>query len=325
MSVHDLRDHSLFRMVSLGVVAENKLRSSDVIEVTLQEIHPFINGEIRADITTDTVSGVNSMDHSFSVSVNMSNTVTAKWKGDGTNRITPPDVRRGDVVEVWQYGEVNIYYWTIRSNPGVKNVRKLETVTNAYSNTRDENDNTPTAENSWFDEVNTHDKLWTLAKTNKKDGEPFAYVVQINAKDGVIVMADDAGNYFQMDSKEQRLELVNSHGSSFDLHKGKLTIKCEDLEIDASNSITTKTKTATHTTNTTTYKASNWNVQVSQTAWQGNIGQTGNFSGSGGSMTYTGVSTFTGATTFNGNATITSNLSVGGSGTFGGRVSASNI
>lgn len=325
MSVQTLRDHSLFRLVSLGYVAENKLRTSSEIEVTMTEIHPFVNGELRANVETKTASGVDARGNAFNVTVHMANTIKATWKGDGTNRITPPDVRRGDPVEIWQYGEVNKYYWVVRDDPSKKNVRKLETVITTFSNTRDENDNEPNAKNSWYSEVNTHDKVWTLLQTNRNDGEPFAYSVQVDAKTGTLVLADDDGNFVQINSKEQHIELINSYGSEFHLKKGKVLVICEDFEVQASNSIKTTTKTATHETVSTNYKSSSWSVQVPTTTWQGNITQSGNFSGAGGSMTYTGTSVFNGSTTLNGNATISSNLSVGGSGTFGGNVSASNI
>lgn len=282
MAAPDFRDQSLLRVISVGVAAENKLRDSRDVEIVLSEQQTFVNGELRSDFSTQTAKGVDAYDNPFEVSVNMCNTVRATWFGDGTNRITPPDLRRGDRVEILQYGEVDKFYWRARPVPG-QSARKLETVTHFYSNTRDENDNTPTAENSWHSEVNTHDKVWTTVKTNKNDGEAFAYTQQFNAKEGVaVVAADDAGNYMQVNSKDSIIELENAHGTFIHLDKGKCIISADEVIILAKDKFQTTTTTANHESKQSTYKSATWGVEVANTAWKGNIGMTGGITVEGG-------------------------------------------
>ena len=69
--------------------------------------------------------------------IQTTNAIRAEWLGDSTNRITPPDVRRGEKVQIFQYSNVDKYYWQTITQPGV-NVRKKETIVEAISNTTDE-------------------------------------------------------------------------------------------------------------------------------------------------------------------------------------------
>lgn len=230
-----------YRLISVGYVAENKSRQTDEIEVSLIELTPFINGELKGDIVTDTCNGVDSKGNHFSASVKMSNTVIATWKGEGTNRVTSPDVRRGDRVNIYRYGNNDKYYWEPLEHVG-ESVKKRETVTHTYSNTTDEKDNTPTVKNSYIQEVSTHDKLVTLIQTSKSDGEKFQYVVQVNTKENVIVLADDVGNFIQLDSNGSHVVMQNADGSLFEVIKGDININCKgNVNIEAGGNVNIKT------------------------------------------------------------------------------------
>ncbi len=275
-------DTSQFRMVSIGYVAENKLRSTDAVEVSLTELRPMINGELVAGIQEDSVDCVDSFGNALTFKVKTSNTISAKWLGDGTNRVSSPDVRRGEQVHLYQFGDTDMYYWKAVSMPGV-NTRKLETVIHAFSNTTDENDNKLTAKNAWSEEISTQDGHWTR-QTNKSNGEPFAYTQQINAKDGsVVIIADDAGAHQSLDSKEDKHILETSSGGSLILEKRTLRVNVDIIELIAA-------KEAIITTPIGTFN-------IDSGTWKGNLTFIGNMVGSA-SGTYT----------FNGNVITNANL-----------------
>jgi hypothetical protein len=263
-----MRDLSLLRVISVGTVAENKELDSDKVEIVLSEQRSFLDGEIKSDFSSDTAKGVDASGKAFEVTVHMCNTINAEWIGDGTNRISAPDVRRGDRVEVLQYAEVDRFFWRALPTTG-SSVRKLETVVHAYSNTQDENDNSPTAANSWHSEVNTHSKVWTLAKTNKNDGEAYAYIQQIDAKAGnVVLSADDVGNYVQMNSKDSHIEIANASGSQVSVNKRVITLSADTIILDAKKMIQMNSASA--------------EVKIAETNWTGNTKMTGNLSMTGG-------------------------------------------
>lgn len=243
---------SLFRLVSVAIVANNKERGSNEIECWYQENSPLTGGELKSDLEDITFGGSTYPMPEFEVyehTVYMANTIKAKWKGSDANRVTAPDVRRGDSVNLYQYSDVDEFFWDLRSD-GTKTAKKLETVINAYSANTDESETELNEENSYSTQVSTHDGHLTI-KTTKVNGEPFAHIVQIDTKNGNMVYADDAGLYIQADSAANRIEMDNGGGSYWDMNKAITTLKCEDFIVNASKSTTINTKDTTINSSTT--------------------------------------------------------------------------
>ena len=267
---------SLFRLVSVAIVANNKERGSNEIECWYQENSPLTGGELKSDLADITFGGSTypSPDEEiYEHTVYMANTIKAKWKGSDANRVTAPDVRRGDSVNLYQYNDVDEFFWDLRSD-GTKTAKKLETVVNAYSASTDEKETELNEENSYTTQVSTHDGHVTV-KTTKANGEPFAHILQIDTKNGNMVYADDAGLYIQADSATNRVEMDNGAGSHWDMNKGITTLTCEDFIVNASKSV--KVTTKTYTANATTY-----NVSASSSVGISGGGST--FNASGGSI-----------------------------------------
>lgn len=225
-------DKSKFKIKSIAYAAENLELGKTLLEVTPVESLGYLHGEVNAEKETFEETGVDAKGNTYNVKIETSNAMVAEWLQFGSNRITPPNVRRGERVLLWQYAEEDKYYW---STLGLDDhLRRLETVTFAFSDTKDESTKSLTPENSYYFEVDTHNKLVTLS-TSKSDGEPFKYVVQINAKDGKIVITDDTNNYIMLNSREKQLILENANGS-------KVNIEKKNITIDSGDSVTINTK-----------------------------------------------------------------------------------
>ena len=118
---------SKLRFYSIGVVASNKALSSNVIEVTPIEELPMLDGEIDSNTTNETAKGVDASGKNYQSSVTMGNSIQAEWLRLGSaNRMTSPDVRRGESVIIYQFGDADKYYWNTLKNDS--QLRKLETV-----------------------------------------------------------------------------------------------------------------------------------------------------------------------------------------------------
>lgn len=243
---------SKLKPYSLGIVAKNKLLDTHKIEVTPIEDLVMIDGEI-----TDTGVDVNSkgsdrFGSTYETNVAASNTVEATWLPFGSpNRFTAPDVRRGEYVMIYQYGDVDKYYWTTMKDD--LTLRKLETVIYAYSGTRDEFKGV-SADTHYFLEISTHKKLVHF-HTSKADGEPYVYDVQICTKAGYIIIQDDIGNIFTIDSKEHRIELMNTDGTHQDMDKRNYTVTVPDnttINTGKNTTITTGADTKIETSGNTT-------------------------------------------------------------------------
>lgn len=201
---------SRLRFYSLGYVAANKLLDSKLIEAVPIEELPMIDGEIDAYGQPLAVQGKDAQGKPINAKALMANSIQAEWLPFcDSQRLTAPDVRRGESVMLYQFGDADKYYWTTLKNDN--RLRKLETVIWGFSATTKESDGM-TSQTSYFLEISTHKKLVTF-HTSQANGEPFGYDVQINAAEGKIVIADTAGNELLIDSAAQHARIKNSAGS----------------------------------------------------------------------------------------------------------------
>ncbi len=206
---------------SLGIVAANKELSSKEIEVTPIEAFNMLDGEITDNGSKYDAKGKDANDKDYSVSVPTSTSIKATWMPiSDSNRFTAPDVRRGELVQIYQYADADKYYWTTIKDD--LTLRKLETVIYAFSGTKDESDKVGN-ETHYFLEISTHRKLIHF-HTSKANEEPFSYDIQINTGQGFIAFQDDNGNYFSIDSKNRRIELNNTDNTNLDMDRKNFTV-----------------------------------------------------------------------------------------------------
>lgn len=212
---------SKMRFYSAGIVAQNKLPSSKEVEITPIEEIPFTDGEISSNVQEVSAKAVDAKGASYESRVNSTVTIKATWLSlSVSNRLTAPDVRRGEMVMLYQFGDTDKYYWTTLKDD--IRLRKLETAIYGFSATKDEGAGVD--ENTiYYLEISTHKKLVHF-HTCKADGEPFGYDIQLNTKEGYLVITDDVGNYIHLHSGENRIELKNLNGSHYDMLGSNLTI-----------------------------------------------------------------------------------------------------
>lgn len=250
------------RPISIGIVAENKVRDVDLVKVMPIELFPYVKEEIKDNNTPYFGAGLDADGREYTVQVDIDNTINASWLSLETNRITPPDLIKGEQVLLWQYGDEDKYYYTSMGRDD--RLRRLETVVRRYSNISDlEEDVTElTPENSYEVIVSTHDKYIHIT-TNKYDEEPFAYSIKLDTKTGNLRINDDVGNFLLLDSENTLIRSENQSGAWFELNKevingyapdsinfeavNTIAFKCTDFTLDASASVKIKTASTTLT------------------------------------------------------------------------------
>ena len=212
---------SKLQFYSLGIVAMNKPLSSFLIEVTAVEEFPLLDGEITDNADTYKADFKNAQKEPFNLEVKTTATIKAKWLPiNNSNRRTSPDVRRGEHVILYRFADTDEYWWNTLQNDN--SLRRLETVIYSFNNLKTENVE-DTADTSYWLEVSTHKKLMHM-HTSKNDGEPFAYDIQINAKDGKIVITDDANNFIVIDSKDSIIRAENTFGTFIEVNKNVINM-----------------------------------------------------------------------------------------------------
>lgn len=228
---------SKFRIVSVGLVSEPaKKENRNEILVYPIELLPELNGELTPNSATVVSDGVDSLDIPYSASVKVGNYIKARWLSMSTNRVTPPDVKRGEQVLLWAFADEDKYYWTSLGRDD--NLRRLENVVYAYSDISDpESNEALTIDNCYTVMVSTKDKHVSV-KTVKVDGEPFEYLLQLNTKDGILIVRDEVGNYITMYSDKETIEVGNRSKSKVTLAKKNIKLKApRDIDLNADNDL----------------------------------------------------------------------------------------
>jgi len=213
---------SQFHIYSYGVVAENKLTSSKKVYVRPEETFPITDGESTTVAVVEKGKGFDQSGAAYEEQTVSTEPIECEWlpfDGSG-NRVTSPDVRRGERVVIYQFGNEQKYYWTTL---GIDlKLRKLETVIYAFSGTTVESAEV-NADNYYYIEISTHRKLVHF-HTSQANGEPFGYDVQFDTGTGIFTLTDTVGNHIVLNSKETRLFFSNKNNTSLELVKNDLNV-----------------------------------------------------------------------------------------------------
>jgi hypothetical protein len=242
---------SQFQVYSMGIAADNKHLESDVLHVNPIEVTSFGDGELDARLDNHEGSGTDKSGDSYSVKVKHTSAIEAKWLRLGhTNRRTAPDVRRGERVLLYRHSDSGEMYWDTMGMDD--HLRRLETVIYSWSDIQEENKDATEPANSYSFELCTHTKQATF-RTVKGDKEPFFYTFQFNTKEGVVLLTDDVGNYFELNSAKSYVKLHNKDGATMVLDRENsdtyapnsiairsekdISFQCRRFSIEAGNNI----------------------------------------------------------------------------------------
>lgn len=210
---------------SVGVAAENKSLSSRYLAITPTEITPALDGEINFNPTEKTFTGQDAKGDPYELKMTEDLTLSAEWLPLGSNRVTPPDIRRGEPIAIYRLADSDQFYWRCL---GLRDdLRRLETVIYAFNANPDEGTSKLDFENCYLLEISTHQKLVTFT-TSTANGEPFRYTFQFNTAEGQVVLTDDVGNYVELDSAITRIRSQNADNTWCELNKRDLNANAPD-------------------------------------------------------------------------------------------------
>ena len=218
----DQVNQSAFRLYSIGIVAQNKELDSVWIEATPVEDTMNLDGELTDHIYDFKSQGRDYNGSNYQTEVKTAATIKCKWLALGQgNRMTAPDVRRGDKVQIYRMANSNQFFWETIGNDS--NTRRLETVVNAYSATKKE-DETLNDENSYTQGVSTHKKLVTIIHTTMANEEKYSYDIYVDTGNDNIMIKDNVGNFITLNSQQTLIHIHNMAGSEVKMSKGDITI-----------------------------------------------------------------------------------------------------
>jgi hypothetical protein len=216
---------SMFKPFSVGIAAENKALKSKDLTITPIESLPFLDGELVSTPTPIEFSGVDEGGQNYQGQMFTDNVLVATWLPESSNRVTAPDIRRGERVMIYRMENVDKFYW--RPLGLDDHLRKLETIVFAISGNPTEGKEVLDTETCYFLEMSSHTKQVTF-QTSKANGEPFSYKFQFNTGDGTVTLDDDIGQQFHIDSNRHYLLLKNMEGSKIEIDKKDIRINAVD-------------------------------------------------------------------------------------------------
>lgn len=215
---------SKYKLYTIGTVASDLIEGYAPIEVYPHEILPNYTGDINK-IDDVNMNVLNSEGKSFNVALEHKRVLTAVWLGDGTNRVTPPNVRKGEKVLIYRYADVDLYYWTVK---GLElDLRRLEHVTHMYVNTGDENVKVVDEKNSYYTTMSTLNKYFKIHLSDN-DGEVTTYDIVADAKSGYLQLRDGKQNSITIDSIADKVSITANR---------EISLKADTIGLYAKNII----------------------------------------------------------------------------------------
>lgn len=222
---------SLFRCVSMGTSTVNKKLKTDdgkgiqyILNVMPHEKLAFADGEVTDSVDTVEYTGKDASGNAVKGNSFVSNGIDATWLPE-PNRKTPPDVRRGERITLWQFAKNDKYYWRCENLD--EDQRRLETIVWAIN--ADPNNPTDLVgfTNCYFIEWSSHKKSITLM-TSQANGEFCTYNVQFDMANGRFVIEDNVGNHWLWDSKETIFQFLNAMGTLWEMDKRDINMFAPD-------------------------------------------------------------------------------------------------
>lgn len=218
---------SAFRMVSKGIVLQDKADGSDTILVDPIEMFPMDNGPVKAHDRKIESSYVDTQGVQKTAKAEAGSGVQAKWIAAESNRETAPDVRVGETVNLYQYADDPKYYWNTAARE--PELRGKERVRFSFSNKEERNKEYDSDTSYWF-EFDTKNKRVQI-HTSSNDGEATTFDILIDTKAGVLTIKDGEGQGLTFDSPQGIIlgevrELIN-------LKSKKILLQAEEIVQEA--------------------------------------------------------------------------------------------
>lgn len=238
-----MSDTVIIKTVGWGTAASNIGPMGNTLHIIVHEWHSMHDGEI--DVTVDPLES-NTMDMDGKMSsdkIQTTQTIHATWMPSGSNRLTAPNVRVGERVEVLEESDTGNYYW--RPAGLDEKHRRLETIIWGISATPNEGDDPYDPENRYWIEFSSHSKKIVLT-TSAKNGEKARFNITVDGGEGLFNLMDHKGNFATLNSVEDNWKVATTQGSFIEIDKVDINMVAVDnmvakignnMSVDAGNNI----------------------------------------------------------------------------------------
>lgn len=227
---------SKLRIYSLGIVTADKEASSWEIEAYPIEVLPTVSGDFSETEKIESTA-TNMVGEKVSISLEKSSTITAEWLPLGNyNRVSAPDVCRGETVVLFRYAGEDKFYWIPLYSE--VDLRKRETVMYFFSNKDKAVDNRDDLQkNGYYLLADTVGKRFQL-HTSDNDEEAAAYDIIVDTNEGKITIQDNVENSVVFDSVNKTYTITFGEKIEYISNKEMVLNAEETIDVTAQNTIT---------------------------------------------------------------------------------------
>lgn len=264
-----------------GVAAKDNNGEDRYLYVYSEELLPFhqgIDGMLDGILIDSEIKTTNSNGEEYCSQTKTTNSLRCVYRDDSSSGTTPPLVRKGEQVLIYNFGDSDVWYW--KSEGRNENNRKTDLWRKEISGTAEA---APVLgdDNTYFIELDTRTTHRMRISTSNQDGEKHRYLFMFDADASKVFLGDDVDNQIIIESETPRVAMRNKAESLIDLNTENIVIACKgDCTIKADGEVNTlsgkdtkfesggalTTKSANDTTNESGGQlqqkaATNWGLQ----------------------------------------------------------------
>lgn len=218
-------EQSLYKFYTVGIVTQHKERKSVKIKFAPAEITPDIKGNLSTYKQAPKVSQAKLAKGTHTSQHVADDQMEAIWlQGYNSQRVTPPDVRQGEKVFIYTYGDSMQYFWV--STEIDQTLRRHEHVIWKFGN-RTKPLQPWGDDGCWTLEVNTYpnEKMIRL-KTGKGDGEKYSFDLSLDIMSGVVSLKDGNKQSVNLNSESGSISAKANNSISLDAPNISLNGEC---------------------------------------------------------------------------------------------------
>lgn len=258
-------------ILGVATVAGVKDTNTKEIMVNFAGWSPTADGRALAQVKMQEESAPNANGEVVTSKSLTSNTHPATWAAIGEpNRITPPDVREGSQVAIYQVQGQDKLYWT---SFGVSTeTHRLETVIWGYNASPNTDQDVPFDVNDYYMiAISTHTGHMTI-RTSQANGEKSAFEIKVDGAAGNVVVRGSNDSVMEFNDHEASFTYQNKDKSTVNVDRKVMTLLTEDtINVFGKLRLMLKTQHFGLECETIKIKADTADVKIGQTNWEGNI------------------------------------------------------
>jgi len=191
---------SEYKLYSVGIAAvdlDKEDYTAKELEVFPIELMSLLEGDISGkDMKPYTIQVTDEEDiPETAITIKKKMTFKATWlPGNSSNRITAPNIKKGETVMLYKYADTDKYYWTTFDYE--RDIRGKERVTTLYGNTDKE---VLTMTNSHYVTIDAFKNFMELY-FNGGESNGVEYRARIDGTKNIASFKDSKGNYISLES-----------------------------------------------------------------------------------------------------------------------------